>query len=716
MKRIFFFILFSANLFCTEYLKGILLDKDKNFVREFENIKGLDSTIFNIKEGFILYYPDGMPPVCYRFFDKNFEKLYEAGNLKEINYRAKDCEFMEEIKGVLKFIPEKPFKDFPFDKKYNFILYKEAEFLYLREGKYFIEEERGLYFNPNPVNPEEFIGSILYPSFKTKILIADRTGQTLENCKTNIEFESQPFGKLCEKTKGKYFVSGNGFYQTFPIEGEIKFKVYCPSAPPISLNINSKDITDPFIINLKSLGSIEGYIFDEDENPVSSYFLNLFREGEIFPLKSTKTDKDGYFKFSNLEDGLYKIRDCETQQPDKGKNFVLRVRENLAFTGSYDGLNLFVMDEPVGFYVNEVVELKGGETLSLNLTLPTQKVWEGIVLNSSGEPIKGATITSMGKFLSSSNEKGEFKINFRGKVFKEVQISALGYESLYFDELSIEDAPEKIILKGKGTFKVAFYTEDSKNQKFLTKIMEFLKFNTPQGEIFGETRFNFEGGIAYIKSKLEEGEYQFKIEGGPFKPFISDTFFIEKEKEFDYGMVKIEIEKSAEDKAQKEVIIKFKDWMNHPAPDTKVIIMARSFENPYSTFTQVSLTDREGKAIFKPVVENFLFVFIYAEGERGFLKMDMEEVADLSNLISFELKLNPPNELLIKISSVKPKEGKFKLFIKSKYNQIIEEIYQGEEKVLKNIFSPIELEIYDGEIPIWKETLELKAGKNELIL
>lgn len=716
MKKFFFIILFSTNLFCTEYLKGILLDKDKNFVKEFENIKGFDSTIFNIKAGFILYYPDGMPPICYSFQESSFEKVYEAGNLKEINYRAKDCEFMEEIKGVLKFIPEKPFKDFPFEKKYNFILYKEAEFLYLREGKYFIEEEKGLYFSPNPVNPEEFSGKILYPSFKTKILITDGTGQTLENCKTNIEFESQPFGKLCEKIKGKNFVSGNGFYQIFPIEAEIKFKVYCPSAPPVSLYMNSKEITNPLIINLKSLGSIEGYIIDEDENPVSSYFLNLFRDGEIFPLKSTKTDKDGYFKFSNLEDGLYKIKDCETQQPNKGKNFVLRVRENLAFRGSYDNLNLFVMDEPVGYYVNEVVDLKGGEKVSLNLTLPSSRAWEGIVLNSSGEPINGAIISSMGKFLSSSNEKGEFRINFRGKVLKEVQISAPEYESLYFDELPIEDAPEKIVLKGKGTFKVAFYIEDPKNQKFLTKIMEFLKFITPQGEVFGETKFNFEGGTAYIKSKLEEGEYQFKIEGGPFKPFISDTFFIEKEKEFDYGMVKIEIEKTGEDKLQKEVVIKFKDWMNHPAPDTKVIIMARPFEDPYNTFTQMAMTDREGKVVFKPMVENFLFVFIYAEGERGFLKMDMEEVADLSNLISFELKLNPPNELSIKISSVKPKEGKFKLIIKSKYNQIIEDIYQGEEKIFKNIFSPVEIEIYDGEMVIWKETLELKAGKNELIL
>lgn len=716
MKKIFFFILFSTNLFCTEYLKGILLDKDKNFVREFENIKCFDSTAFNIKEGFILYYPDGMPPICYKFLDKSFEKVWEAENLKKVIYRARDCEYMEEIKGILKFTPEKPFKNFPFDKKYGFVLYDRADFLYLKEGKYFIEEITGLYFCPNPVNPEEFAGSILYPSFKSKILISDGTGQPLNDCKTSIEYESQPFGKLCEKIRGKSFISGNGFYQIFPVEGNVSFKVYCPSSPPASLSLNAREITNPFIINLKNLGSIEGHLYDEDENPIPSYSLHLFREGEIFPLKSVKTDRDGYFKFSNLEDGLYKIKDCEVPEPYKGKNISLRIRENLAFNAAYDDLKIIVMDEPEGFYINEVLDLKGGENISLNLLLPSSKIWEGVVLNSSGEPIKGAEITSSGKALSLSNEKGEFKVNFRGSVLKDVRVSAPEYESLYFEELSIEDAPEKVVLNGKGTFKVAVYMEDPKNPKILTKIMEFLKFITPQGEVFGETSFNFEGGTAYIKSKLKEGEYQFKIEGGPFKTFISDSFFIEKEKEFDYGMVKIEVESSKENMPSREVVIKFKDWKNHPAPDTKVIILTRSFENPYSTFSQMGNTDMEGKVTFKPLYENFLFVFIYAEGDRGFLKMDYEEVADLSNLLTFELKLNPPNELSIKISDIKPREGKFKLILKNKYNQIIEELFQGEEKVFKNLFSPLNLEIWDGEILVWKETLELKQGRTEVNL
>lgn len=715
MKKLFLFFLFSANLFSTEYLKGILLDKEKNFIKEFEKIKGFDTSFFDINEGFILYYPDGMPPLCYKFRNKEFEKVFEAENLKEISYKPRDCEYMEEIKGIFKFTPEKPFKDFPFDKKYNFILYEKGEFLYLREGKYFIEELGGLYFSPNPLNPEEFIGSILYPSFKTKILITDGRGQILENCKAIINYESQPFGKLCEKTKSQYTKEGNEYYLLFPLEANVNFKVFCSSSPTLTLNVNSREITDPFIINLKRLGSVEGYLIDENESPISSYNLSIFREGEFFPLKSTQTDKDGFFKFSDLEDGIYKIKDCVPQEIPQGKNFTLRVRDSLAFNGAFGDLKVFVRDEPEGVYVNELVDLKGGENRTLNLVLPVPKIWEGVVLNSNGDPIPGVLITSMGKILSSSNEKGEFKINFRGKVLKEVEFSAPGYSSFYFDEVLMEDAPSEVILKAKGSFKVTIYLEGKEIQK-ITKIMDCLKFLNSEGEVYGETSFNFGENSAVIRSKLPEGEYQFALEGWPFKPFISEVFFVESGKELDYGNVKVELESTEEKKTPKEVVIKFKDWMNHPAEGTNVIIMARSFENPNFTFSQTAVADREGKIVFKPIEENFLFVFIYADGEKGFLKMDMEEVADLSNLISFELKLNPPNELFIRISNIKTKEGKFRVVLKSKYNQIIEEIYPKEEKTFKNLFSPLEIEIFDGSSIIWKELLDLKPGKNEVLL
>lgn len=716
MKLIFFLFLISLNLFSEEFLKVIILDEEKNFIMEKDEGGSINLNDLDVKEGYIIYYPDGEPPLCYKFKDNKFEKIYKEENLKEFFLILRDCEFGKEIKGKIKIFPEKKPIDFPFEKKYYYILLENSKKVLAKEGNYFIEELYGNYFSPTATKLETLFGILLYPSFKTKVIIKNQEGEVLQNCKLIEDFEIFSYGKVCERVSYKRLLEGNDFFQVFPFQANAKFKVFCPKSSPFSFELKTEQIPDPFVINLKKLGKIEGYLLDENGNPISNYQLNLFKEGELVSLKTAITNRDGYFNFSNLEDGVYKIKDCKGFELKKGKNFLLRVRDDLIFNEDYGSLSIMVKDEPQGDNVEERVTITGGEDVFLNLFIPNENFWEGYILNKRNEPIKGASIFSNFRLISKTDEEGKFEVPFRGEFLKKVEIKAEGYESKYYDFLQFEEAPKEIILNGIGTFKASIFLEKKEKENLLPKILEYIKFiNEDEKEVRGESKLIVSSGRFYLISNLPEGKYYFVIGGGPFLDFTSEAFYIEANKEYDYGEINLQILEGKNFKPR-EVVIKFKDYKDFPAPDIRVTILARSFENPELTFSSNFITDKEGKIIFKPDFSNFLFVFLYAEGERGFAKLDMEEISDLSNLNYFEIKLNPPNEISIQISSFIAKEGKFKVLIKGNYNYISDEILPGEEKVYKNLFSPQDVEIYDGPNLIWRETIILKAGRNEVHL
>lgn len=713
MRVILIFILFSFNVLSQECLKGILFDKNKNYIREYETLKELDWNLFNLKEGFFLCYPDGMPPIVYQLKENKIEKFYEQMDLKKVQFIPKDCKYLGKIKGAFKITYKKVQKDFPLDQKYNYILSKNSEFLYLKNENYLIEELEGKYYSPIPVSFDFFKEAVLFPSFKTRFIIQDEKGFIFENCKTWINLDAKAYGKSCEKLNKIDFIEGNDFFYTFPQEGIANLKFYCPKALNSSLFLKTKEINNPFIINLKKLGNIRGVLKDKKGNPIKSQSLSLYKGGEIISLKETKTDKEGKFVFSNLEDGKYLIRDVRDNEIDEGKTTTFGLEGVGKVKAGAPDLQIISSDEPKGLYLNELVEIREGGDVFLNLELEEVKLWEGNVFSQDGKPVIGAVISSNYKTISYTDESGKFKAEFRGKKLKNVSIWAEGYSPFHSDEIELENAPREIILKKEGEFKVHILTTKGEDKSIFYKILNLISFLSEGKERKGMLSFIMFPEEIIVQASIPEGEYRFKIEGEPFKTFISDPFFIEAGKEYDYGTIKLELKEKADEDKIKEIMIKIKDYEQKEAPFTNLAIFYK-YEN--STFSLITTTNEEGITIFKPIKKDFIYFLIYAEGEKGFLKLDMEELSNFNNLDSFELQLLAPNELKVKILNLESKTEKFKIFLRNKYTIIIEEIEKGEEKKFKNLLSPIDLEISTDEGVIWKERIILNPGENELIL
>jgi len=127
-------IFFPSFLFSEEYLKLILLSKEKEYVKEYDFPNIPEMNDIKIKEGFLIYYPNGKPPIAYIFNENKKEIFFEEKNLKKFSINFKECEYLTDIKGSFKIFPEKESKDFPFDKNYYFILLKDLKEISLKEG------------------------------------------------------------------------------------------------------------------------------------------------------------------------------------------------------------------------------------------------------------------------------------------------------------------------------------------------------------------------------------------------------------------------------------------------------------------------------------------------------------------------------------------------------------------------------------------------------
>jgi hypothetical protein len=147
----------------------------------------------------------------------------------------------------------------------------------------------------------------------------------------------------------------------------------------------------------------------------------------------------------------------------------------------------------------------------------------------------------------------------------------------------------------------------------------------------------------------------------------------------------------------------------------KVIIEVIPVEDGNSTLIG-SHTDENGIFIIGNLPQNFYFNFLYAESEKGFIFLERQELEIYKNLNSFEIKLKLGNFLKVKIENLEEKKEPYDLFIRFKNGAISEKISFGEEKIYKNLISPIEIEILFEGATIWKEKLELKEGENIIVI
>jgi len=582
----------------------------------------------------------------------------------------------------------------------------------LKEGNYKIENLDGKYLYPYKLDFKEK-EIIFYPSFKSEIFIEDQKGEKFSFCKSRINLEVSKYGKGCESYKTLYYKEGSNYFYTFPSKGNIKFDIFCEGGEFFSKSFKSIEIGEKFFINLKRLGKIEGYIKDKKGNPVKDYPISIYSSDETIPLQEKKTDKNGHFSFKNLKSGNYKIKDTPKYFFAEGKNFDLKSqRETLAMVVLPE-ISARSSPGDKGTYFEEEIDLKEGEEKFIELEMPDFKIWEGKVLSESNEPLPDVSIYYESKEIGKTDGEGNFKIEVKEGIEKYVVFSKIGF-SLHREKIS-ENLPNVIILKELGAFKVKIYFPKDFDHSLMNYIFDELKiFKEDGSELEVSSELKFIKNELYYKTELEEGTYIFKILGKKFKPFTSSPFTIYAGKDYDYGTINLELKEKEEEKEKREVKILFKDPDDEPAL-AKVIIEVIPVEDGNSTLIG-SHTDENGIFIIGNLPQNFYFNFLYAESEKGFIFLERQELEIYKNLNSFEIKLKLGNFLKVKIENLEEKKEPYDLFIRFKNGAISEKISFGEEKIYKNLISPIEVEILFEGATIWKEKLELKEGENIIVI
>ncbi len=709
MKGILFF-LFSTFLFSEEYLKLTLLSKEKEFLKEYDhpNIPKIED--IHIKEGFLIYYPNGKPPIVYKFKGNKKEIFFEEKNLIKFTLSFKECEDLSEVEGFFKVTPEKEIKDFPFDKNYYFLLLKDLKEIYLKEGNYKIEELEGKYFYPKIADFKEN-ELIFYPSFKSEIFVSDQKGERFDFCKSRITYEVSNYGKRCEDLKNFNYKEGSNFYYTFPSKANIKFDVFCEGGGVFSKVFKSIEIGKKFFINLNRLGKIEGLIKDKKGNPVKEYPLSIYYNDETIPLKETKTDEKGYFAFNNLKSGDYIIKDSPEYTFLEGKYLDYKSeKETMAMIGIPE-ISVRISPGYKGTYFEEKVYLKEGEKKFIELEMPDFKIWEGKVLSELNEPIPDVSIYYEGKEIGKTDFEGKFKIEIKEGVENYVTFSKIGY-SIHREKIS-ENLSDIIILKGLGTFKAKIYLSKDFDYSLMNYIFKELKIFKEDEKITArQAQIKITKDILDYECELEEGTYTFKILGKKFKPFTSSPFTIYSGKDYDYGTINLELKEKEEEEKQIKILIKNPD--ETPAYASVIInIVPLTEEN--SLFLSKS-TNENGLCIIDFPSENFYYDFLYAESEKGFILLEKEELEIYKNLFSFEINLKVGNSLKIKIENLEDKNKPYELILRFKNGIIKEKILFGEEKIYKNLISPVEIEILFEDSTIWKERIELKEGENLVVI
>ena len=142
------------------------------------------------------------------------------------------------------------------------------------------------------------------------------------------------------------------------IKRHIKLKLKIENAPSnfkINPVIKIKEETENNFTNVLAkevtviTNSVEGYVTDDNDNPVSNIELRILKNGE--EVRKTVTDTDGFYIFSGLDEGNYEIKINEDIYKSKDQNIVA-VKNNKIYDFKVESTKPYEIDTRK--YINEV--------------------------------------------------------------------------------------------------------------------------------------------------------------------------------------------------------------------------------------------------------------------------------------------------------------------------------------------------------------------------
>ena len=310
------------------------------------------------------------------------------------------------------------------------------------------------------------------------------------------------------------------------IKRHIKLKLKIENAPSnfkINPVIKIKEETENNFTNVLAkevtviTNSVEGYVTDDNDNPVSNIELSILKNGE--EVRKTVTDTDGFYIFSGLDEDNYEIKINEDIYKSKDQNIVA-VKNNKIYDFKVESTKPYEIDTKK--YINEVK----------------------LVINGKEEIYKYGEIEKVIEVVKNIKEiKGEITYKIKVKNNGEVSGDVTVIKDYLDDGLSFDSEKNKGWEKeGKYLYYRPFenVTLNSNEQKEVTLKLDIKKTKeaknylnriNAKGEIYKKVVFILDGSI-YKEEKVIEGE---KIKQPEVENENFDGWYIDKKQTIKYN-------------------------------------------------------------------------------------------------------------------------------------------------------------------------------------
>ena len=300
--------------------------------------------------------------------------------------------------------------------------------------------------------------------------------------------------------------------------------------------------------------TINGYVYDPDGNPVEGADVTLEKWNPVTetfePVDNTKSDADGFYEFTDLDDGRYRVNvtydKTETVNTvvsnfvihgyalDNGGNPYVGATVNLYDKDDPDHILQTVYTDETGYYefnnvasgdyLIEIIPAEdvGATQWTEQTVFPGNAVIEGTVVDVNGDPVNGATVVvtgnnGSGPWTMITGEDGKYSFEVPSDGEYTVKITYPSSFEVTTDGSYENDPSDPIKPSVIGDdYKIWGYVHDS-DGNIIEGATVILK--DKEGNQLDETTTNEEG--YYEFTELDPGEY------------IVEVIWGDQEKEYD---------------------------------------------------------------------------------------------------------------------------------------------------------------------------------------
>ena len=143
-----------------------------------------------------------------------------------------------------------------------------------------------------------FDSNVNYPSGHNTIMIDFDTPYFYEGG-ILVVMVQRPWDDNIYSPSDRFYITMTSDFPDRTIYNRDNDEEYSPSNPPAQFFLYDQFPNTTFYFTFGGLGNVEGYVFDEDENPLQGALIEILGSGNF-----TYSNQEGYFQFSNIPVGM----------------------------------------------------------------------------------------------------------------------------------------------------------------------------------------------------------------------------------------------------------------------------------------------------------------------------------------------------------------------------------------------------------------------------